>query len=229
MNAAGLPAGAFRAGDLPQRDWMGRHVPEAGDYQLVYDLDLTGLGPAIHYAVDNHAKIHQPFDRIAYFVELQDANDNSQDVFVSMDAFTRDLAKIGVPVAGAGAFFQQDVTNLDVFSNVKGIVTGTGLSGGNIEFWPNNYAQPNSAGVPNASSDDFDFGDQPTDPADGYGSMQVHNHDARQTLFAINHWREGTRADIGIGNQPKGNPDWTFAGNAGDYHVMHLKILVRCR
>jgi sialate O-acetylesterase len=59
--------------------------------------------------------------------------------------------------------------------------------------------------------------------------MQVHNHDARQTLFAINHWREGTRADIGIGNQPKGNPDWTFAGNAGDYHVMHLKILVRCR
>ncbi len=30
--------------------------------------------------------------------------------------------------------------------------------------------------------------------------MQVHNHDAKQTLFALNHWREGDKADIGIGN-----------------------------
>jgi sialate O-acetylesterase len=59
--------------------------------------------------------------------------------------------------------------------------------------------------------------------------MQVHNHDARQTLFAINHWREGAHADIGIGNQSKDNPDWTFAGNAGNYKVMRLRVLVRCR
>jgi sialate O-acetylesterase len=229
INQAGLPAGAFRAGDMPKRDWLGMNVPEAKNYQVVYELDLTKLGSHIQYDVDNRAKIHQPFDRIAYFVELQDANQNNRDIYVSMDAFTHDLNKIGVPVAGSGAHFQENIKNMNVFSNVKGIVTGTGLRGGNIEFWPNNYAPPNSAKVPNASNDIFDFGDQPTDPTDGYGSMQVHNHDAKQTLFAINHWREGSHADIGIGNQPKENPDWTFAGNAGEYRAMRLVVLVRCQ
>ena len=35
--------------------------------------------------------------------------------------------------------------------------------------------------------------------------MQVHNHDARQTLFALNHWIAGAHADLGIGNDPTGN------------------------
>jgi sialate O-acetylesterase len=229
INKEGLPAGAFRAGDVPKRDWLGMNVPEAKDYQVVYDLDLTKLGPVIKYDADNHGNIKKPFDRIAYFVELQDGNMNTQDVYVSMDAFTDDLGKIGVPVFGSGEFFQQNVTNLNVYSNVKELVTGTGLNGGNIEFWPNNYGQANSAKVPNASSETFDFGDQPDDSADGYGSMQVHNHDARQTLFAINHWREGAHADVGIGNQTRDNPDWTFAGNAGNYKAMRLCVLVRCR
>lgn len=228
-NAEGLPAGAFRAGDLPKRDWLGMNVSAAKDYQLVYDLDLTKLGPTIKYDVDNHQNIAKPFDRIAYFVELQDADLNTQDVYVSMDAFTDDLGKIGVPVFGSGADFQQNVTNLDVYSNVKGIATGRGLTGGNIEFWPNNYDKPNAANVPNASGDAFDFGDQRTEPSDGYGSMQVHNHDARQTLFAINHWREGAHADVGIGNQAKNNPDWTFAANAEGYRAMRLRVLVHCR
>ena len=229
MNVAGLPAGAFRAGSLPKRDWLGMNVPGAKDYQVVYDLDLTHLGPAINYDVDNHLNIHRLFDRVAYFVELQNANWNTEDLFVSMDAFTDDPGKIGIPVFGSGAYFQQNVSNLDVYSNLKEIVTGTYLSGGNIEFWPNNYAPQNSANVPNASGEIFDFGDQPTGPADGYGSMQVHNHDARQTLFAVNHWREGAHADIGIGNQPKNNPDWTFAANAGSYHAMRLCVLVHYR
>jgi sialate O-acetylesterase len=229
MNAEGLPAGAFRAGEMPKRDWVGMNVPEANAYELVYDLDLTKLGAKIQYDVDNHKKIQKPFDRVAYFVELQDANMNSQDIYVSMDAFTDDAGKIGVPVFGTDAVFQKNVTGLNVFSDVKGIVTGTNLSGGNIEFWPNNYGQANAANVPNASGDVFDFGDQMAFPPDGYGCMQVHNHDARQTLFAINHWREGNRADVGIGNQPKDNPDWTFAANAGNYHAMRLKVYVRSR
>jgi sialate O-acetylesterase len=229
MNGAKLPAGAFRAGEVPHRDWLSMHVPEAKDYQVVYDLDLTKLRSPIHYDVDNHQNLGRPFDRIAYFVELTEADQNNQDVYVSMNAFTDDPAKIGVPAYGTGAFFQQNVTNLDVYSNVKGIVTGNGLAGGNIEFWSNNYGQKNSANVPNASNDVFDFGDEPSDPADGYGSMQVHNHDARQTLFAINHWRDGGHADVGIGNQAKDNPDWTFAGNASHYRAMRLRVLVHFR
>jgi sialate O-acetylesterase len=55
----------------------------------------------------------------------------------------------------------------------------------------------------------------------------VHNHDARQTLFAINHWSQGPQADVGIGNQGSGNPDWTFASNASHYTAMRLVVLVR--
>ena len=151
MNAEGLPAGAFRAGTVPKRDLLGLKVPEAKDYQLVYDLDLGKLGADITYEVDNHSKIQQPFDRIAYFLELQGADKDTQYLYVSMDAFTDALDKIGVPTAKSGARFQQNVANMNVYSNVKGIVTGTGLKGGNIEFWPNNYGPANSANVPNAS------------------------------------------------------------------------------
>jgi len=229
MNAEGLPAGAFRAGQEPKRDLLALKVPEAKDYQLVYDLDLDKLGPNPAYDVDNHARIHQPFDRIAYFLEVQGADRHTEYLYVSMDAFTDAPDKIGVPTVQSGAHFQRNVASLNVFSNVRGIVTGTGLAGGNIEFWPNNYGPENSAKVPHASSQVWDFGDEPADPADGYGSMQVHNHDARQTLFALNHWREGSHADLGIGNQPTGNPDWTFAGNAGAYKSKRLRVLVHCK
>ncbi len=54
------------------------------------------------------------------------------------------------------------------------------------------------------------------------------NHDARQTLFAINHWHEGAHAGLDPGNQSSANPDWTFAGNAASYPFKRLRILVRC-
>ena len=230
MNAEGLPAGAFRAGKVPLRDALaGGRIPEAEGYQLVYDLDLSKVGPTIAYDVDNHSKLNQPFDRIAYCLELQTSEGASEYLYVSMDAFTDALDKIGVPTFQSGARFQRDVAHMNVYSNVKGVVTGTGLAGGNLEFWPNNYGPPNSANVPNASGQAFDFGDEIGEPADGYGSMQIHNHDARQTLFALNHWREGGKADLGIGNQPAGNPDWTFAGNAGSFSAGRLRVLVRCK
>ena len=229
MNSAGLPASAFRAGTAPKRDLLVLKVPEAKGYQLVYDLDLAKLGPNITYSADNRPKIQKPFDRIAYFLELQGADGKTQYLYASMDAFTDNLDRIGVPTVQSGAKFQQNVARLNVYSNVRGIVTGTNLSGGNIEFWPNNYGPANSANVPNASSQVWDFGDEPADGADGYGSMQLHNHDAKQTLFALNHWREGKAADLGIGNQPKGNPDWTFAAKAGSYPHKRLRVLVRCK
>ena len=191
MNAAGRPAGAFRAGDVPKRDLLGLKVPEASQYQLVYDLDLTKLGPTITYGTDNRAKIRSAFDRVAYFLELQAADGGTQFLYVSMDTFTDSLDKIGIPTVSSGAHFQQNLARLNVYSNVRGIITGTNLTGGNLEFWPNNYGTANAANVPNASGEVYDFGDQPADAPDGYGSMQIHNHNAKQTLFAVNHWGEG--------------------------------------
>ena len=145
-----------------------------------------------------------------------------------MDAFTDDLGKIGIPTLASEARFQRNVENMTVVSNVAGIVTGTGLAGGNIEFWPNNYGPPNTAGVADATSDLWDFGDQmDANVVDGYGSMQVHNHEAKQTVLAINNWKSGARADIGIGNSEGRTRDWTFVGNAGSYELKRLRVLVR--
>ncbi len=58
--------------------------------------------------------------------------------------------------------------------------------------------------------------------------MQISNYGAGQTLLAINNWggNGGSNIDIGIGNQPVNNPDWTFANNAGNYTLKNLIVLV---
>ena len=226
VNAAGLPAAPFRAGAAPQRDRLEMEVPEAADYRLVYDLNLANLGADIHYDVANSAAITAPFDRIAYFVELQRSDGETRFLYVSLDAFTDDLKMIGVPTLASGAHFQQPVARMNIWSNTE-VHNGIGLAGGHIEFWPNNYTPANAAAVPGASQQSYDFGDQPVDPADGYGSMQIHNATTEQTLFAINHWRQGERADIGIGNRADKHSDWTFAGNAQSYSAKRLRVLVR--
>lgn len=223
----GPPTNALRAG--PNEPDLLVQIPEARAFVLVYDLDLSRMKPQIKYDVDNRAAVKGPIDRIAYLVELQRSGGPYQYVFVSMDAFTEDLGKIGIPETSADARFQQKVASMNVHSNVEGVTNGMMMDGGNIEFWSSNYAPQNSANIPGASKDKFDFGDQPTDPKDGYGSMQVHNFAAGHTIFAINHWREGGRADLGIGNQAGGNPDWTFSGNAHTYVVKRLRVLVRPR
>ena len=230
MNKEGLPARPFRAGKIPKRDYLALRVPEAKGYRLVYDLDLARLGSKITYDVDHHTDIVPgSFDRIAYFLELQKPREPRQYVYVSMDAFTDDAGKIGIPAVDAKAFFQQNIAHMNVISNVPGIVTGAGLDGGNIEFWPNNYGPMNSAKVPNASSAIWDFGDQPSTPGAGYGCMQVHNHAAKQTVFAINLWKGGAKADLGIGNSRGKTRDWTFTRNASTYEVKRLRVLVRLR
>lgn len=192
--------------------------------ELIYDLDLSKLGPTIVYDVDNHEKFKGPFKRIGYLVELKKNGEELQYVFVAMDPFTDDLTKIGIPTAASKAHFQTNVAALHVQSNVAGIRSASNMNGGNIEFWSTNYGAQNSAKVPNASGTTYDFGDQPSNSGN-YGSMQVHNHNAKETIFAINHWTQD--AELGIGNNPRGNPDWTFTSNAGSYSYKRLRVYVR--
>ena len=122
---------------------------------------------------------------------------------------------------------------MNVLSSDSRISTGKDLAG-NIEFFPNNYGPLNAGGVPNASDAVWDFGDQIGDPEDGYGSMQVHNFAAKQTIFAFNNWKAGPGADLGIGNSdPNASDgrtlDWTFNANASQYVVKRLKVLVRLK
>jgi sialate O-acetylesterase len=229
MNKEGLPASPFRAGEVPHHDLMVLNVPEAKDYKLVYSLDLAKLGKTITYDQDKRKEIGGAFDRVAYYLELQENGKKPQFVYVSMDAFTEDASKIGIPTAQSKAFFQQKLANMNIYTNVEGLTGGAGLKGGNIEFWPSNYSMPNSAKVPGASDGKYDFGDGGSGTSGGYGSMQVHNYAAKQTVFALNHWIVGSAADLGIGNRPTGNPDWTFAKNAKTYTHKILRVLVRPR
>ena len=189
--------------------------------------DLAKLGGTMAYDEDHAAEIGGRFDRVAYFLELQKAGGALQYVYASMDAFTTDLRKVGIPTAASGAVFQMPVTNLTVLSNVPGLKTGEAMDGGNIEFWPHNYGTQNGASVPGAAGDVYDWGDATFDPVDGYGSMQVHNGAAKQTVFAINNWKAAAGADLGIGNSEGKTRDWTFTGNAHTCPVKRLRVLVR--
>lgn len=224
VGATGLPVGAFRGGEEPDFQSL---LSIDNEYQLVYELDLNKLQSTIVYDVDRSDEV-KPFDRVGYLLELRSDRAGDQQVFVAMDAFTDDAKQIGVPTTTSKARFQQNVKNMDVFSNVDGVKTATSIETGNIEFWPNNYGPGNGHSVAGASISLFDFGDEPGPPTDGYGSMQVHNFGAKQTIFAINHWSAGAAADIGIGNSASSQSrDWTFSQNAKSYAQKRLKIFVR--
>jgi lysophospholipase L1-like esterase len=205
------------------------NVSEAGNYTLVYSLDIPNApnyATNIAYDIDLRA-YSTNFTRVAYYLELQTTATGPMNyLWVSFAAFTNDANQIGVPTASSGASFQQSVANMDVLSSVAGIVTGTNLQGGNIEFWPGNYGPANWAGVSNASSAAYDWGDSRS-ASGNYGSMQIHNHDARQVLLAFNRWGGvGGIADLGIGNNQGAYLDWTSSQNAGSYTVKTLQVFV---
>jgi hypothetical protein len=209
------------------------NVPEANGYTLVYDLAIPNtlnFQTNVPYTTNNSGSIaNGSFDRIAYYLEL-DSGSGLQYVYVSVDAFTPNAALIGVPsFAGSNTVTQQLLANMNVVSNKPGIVTGTGIATGNIEFWPFNYGTENIAGVPGANVGNYDFGDRHLGSS-SYGSMQIHNYAAGQTLFALNNFQSNSPGEMGIGNATSGsNPDWTFTNNGGSYTVKNLQILVRNR
>jgi len=140
-------------------------------------------------------------------------------------------ASSGVPTPASKAKFQMQVSRMNVLSSEANVTTGQGLTG-NIEFWPHNYAAVNAVGVPNASNEVWDFGDAIDQLEDGYGSMQVHDAAARQTIFALNNWKSGPgRTSASATAARKATPcatlDWTFNGNAHEYATRQLKVLVR--
>jgi lysophospholipase L1-like esterase len=208
-------------------------VAEGVNYTLVYSLKIPNdadYSAGVPYDIDNHASTG-PFGRIAYFLQFEPIGAAPQYVWVSMNAFTTDPSKIGVPTIQSGGFFMQYLANMNVHSTVPGVVNGDGLSGGNIEFCWGNYSKVNGNNIPGASDTLYDFGDSASssDPV-GYGSMQIHNWSAAQTIFAFNDWNDNTGTsifDLGIGNYSGTYPDWTFASNATNYQSKLLQVYVQ--
>ncbi|WP_460502899.1 LamG-like jellyroll fold domain-containing protein, partial [Hymenobacter agri] len=235
-NAAPAATGS---GPLPAAPTLATsNVPEAGNYGVLYQYDvpnvasLNGLS-AIPYTVNNSGVSIATPARVAYFMELSNGT-SSKWVWASMDNFASTLTQLGLPNPTANNVnFHRNVTNLNVFSSAgAGVTTGTGIGTGRIEMWYWNYGTGNTDNVPGASGSTYDFGDDPNVGSGNYGSFQVHNVTAGQTLLAYNNWGGngdgGGIGNIGIGNQVggSGNPDWTFTYNANAYTVKRIYILV---
>ena len=215
-------------------------IPEIADgsYRLVQRLDVPLSSSTVYrdtlYTVDEEYFGATPFDRIAYCLDLTTTDGVRKWVYVSMDAFTYDISKIGVPVYDRGAEYQQKVTGLNVYaSEGANVTTGTGIETGNIEFWPQNYSEGNSLPGLGGRGDRFDYDDTRGGFAYGYGSMQVHNYGAGETIFAYNQFGPANAVpQLGIGNDPNagnGNigSDWTHDTNGDTYSSRVLYILVR--
>lgn len=211
-------------------------VPAAANYKVAYALriprggatDFNGHG--VPYTIDHSAELAgEHFGRVAYYLELKEAGQPLKWVFVSFDALTQDITKIGVPSYDTGVLTQQTLANMDVYASAgAGVTTGTEIGPGNIEFWPNNYGTANLPAVPGANGSTYDFGDDVDGNVPlGYGSMQIHNHGAGETVFSYSGWgTPGIVGCVGIGNQPSDHPDWTHNDNAAGHEVANLCILI---
>ncbi len=155
--------------------------------------------------------------RIGYRMEVTDNNTNyyAETFFDAWDGIT--LSSLRFPTfSNANETTKQDnVTNMSVDSNYP-TVTNTSSTTGRLEIWPWNYSKgsPRNIGGDNSK---YDFDDTHSGNQD-YGSMQVHNLSAAQTVMAWNNHGE-SNPDIGLGNNPAntGNnkhPDWTFSGDS---------------
>lgn len=198
-------------------------VPDAKDYELIARFDPTRYA-AEGCAVDRSLQLTGDVTRVGYLVKLPGNDGKTEWVFAEMDPFTKEIADLGVPVPG-GAAFQTTVKNLAIRSNSPQVKTGN-FAEGNVEIWGNDYDPSNGANVPGALPDKFDFGDRRSGGG-SYGSLQVHNTAEKQTVFAFNNFNAGKNCDLGIGNNPGGNPDWTFAGNAKKYNSPEIFIVAK--
>ncbi len=217
------------------RESAASDVPESSNYTTVYQLNIPVDGKfndeEIPYSIDESENINFTFDRIAYHLEIQKTGEDRIWVFVSLPSLTMDASKIGIPTESSGGEFKQLVDDVQIQSNHPDLENLGTIDTGVIEFWGNNYGTSNGNSVPNADSSKYDFGDLQSDSNPGYGSMQIHDYESGQTIFAYNSWGYASgngNDDLGIGNNPdsEGHPDWTFARNSQDYEIKTLTVMV---
>ncbi|MEA4862947.1 MAG: sialate O-acetylesterase [Victivallaceae bacterium] len=228
----GLPLATFRSGDIPERGMADELVPQLSDYKLLYRIQpldgvMSGDNRSCKYAAEH--RFNDKIRRVAIFAQLIGNDGTSKFVCVESDPWSDDPAKLGLPTAASGAFCTDTLKNAKVTTNVEGVASGFFPDALAVEMFPSNYTTPNARGVAGASDKTYDFGDSPADGAgvSGYGSFQIHNVPAKQTVFAFNAWQNGAKCDLGIGNRSDGNPDWTLSGSGKDYKSAYLLIFVK--
>ena len=213
---------------------LSNDVNGSDDYTVVYQLDIPDAAEynngQVPYSIDSSSNIDFTFDRVAYYLELEKPNEARTWVFVSFPSITTSADELGVPTFNSGIVHNQLLTDVEIQSNHQNLSSLGVINTGVIEFWGTNYGTTNDLGVPNGDDSTYDFADsQWTPDSPGYGSMQIHDYDSGQTLFAYNAWGGSDIDDLGIGSNPNVDEgsDWTFASNAAEYTLKTMTILVR--
>ncbi|MBX2827800.1 MAG: T9SS type A sorting domain-containing protein [Flavobacteriaceae bacterium] len=220
FNIAGPPAGL----PAPPTSILST-VTEAQFFGILYDLDIpspAGFSTGIPYITDNSGVTGIDPDRIAYYMEL-----DGEWVWASMSDFTGgDLVAMGVPNSTSNpARYANIVSDMNINTNSPNITPAMGINTGNVEIWYRNYSTNADQNI-GGSGTNYDLDDRFSNSG-SYGSFQVHNHGAGETLFALNRFNSTSgNVDIGIGNSPAGNPDYTSEQNGASFTDRRLLILV---
>ncbi|HVK22905.1 MAG TPA: RICIN domain-containing protein [Actinokineospora sp.] len=195
-------------------------MPVIRSLSLPTTANWLGTDPA--YSYEDLAPVSGGFDRVGYCLELTTAAGATSWVWTSFAA--ADSTLLGMPTR-TGQVFRGDVSALTVASNVAGVTAGSGRSG-YLEMWPNTYEARSAGQVAGASSSTYDSDDSPT-AGGGYGSFQVSDAGAGKPVVSVNGFTTTGTMNMGIGAQATGNPDWTFAANAGSYSTRTLTVFAR--
>ena len=207
------------------------------DYQLSIPSSASFNSTAIPYTTDNSPSIaNGSFDRVAYELTLSGSTNTAKspngNIWVSFDPQSAVASKLGVPNTASGELYGggstvQFVNNMTVIaSSGFSSLAGTGITDGNIQFWPTDYSG-------NPSTGNFDWANTNGGSQGGnYASMDISevnpkNHAQGQMLISYNDWgSDGGNSDLGLGNSPSGSPNYTFSHNAGDYGSAILTVWV---
>ena len=212
------------------------------EYTVVQGLRLTqqmglnwNINNMLKYDIVNNAADMKSdgivFDRVGYYIEYAPNYDSELHyAFVSMDAFTDDITKIGVPNVESGIFWQRTVKNLEVSTNIpanEAKLTAGSFHQGYLEFWPSNYSQGKSNVINAGSGSIFDINDSGGSTASGHGSMQVHNVDTQETIFAVNHFNGNKQYGAGNNLHNNNGTDWTHDETRTGYQIANIYMFVR--
>ncbi|MBX3223338.1 MAG: hypothetical protein KF795_22690 [Labilithrix sp.] len=180
-------------------------------FRLEIPIDAKwNVAADVPYA-ENASSTAGAFTRVAYRLVLDD-----EEVWVELDPFTPDASRLGVPVDWV---FQEPIANVIVRSfsdNQEDVLVPTT---GNMEFWSHCYSE--------GGDGRFDHADDRGEPADCYGSMQLHV--GERPVLSFNRWSQSDpELDLGIGPSPTPTrPDWTFAKNSRTFTTRLLEVYVR--
>jgi hypothetical protein len=96
---------------------------------------------------------------------------------------------------------------------------------GRLELWPWNYSQGTTSITPNGNGSIYDWDDSPSIGNGNYGSFQIFDLSSVDTHTVFSWSNHAGTPDVGFGNAPSGNPDWTFSVNFNSsIHAISVEI-----